>query len=41
MLFIFQMANAPSAHRGGLGESSKAAIGDEDIEAQLAKLKAT
>ena len=35
-----KMAAAPSAHRGKLGESSKAELPtDEEIEAQLAKLK--
>ena len=35
-----KMAEAPSAHRGKLGESSKAVLPtDEEIEAQLAKLK--
>ena len=34
-----QLADAPSAHRGKLGESSRAAAADEDIERQLAALK--
>ncbi|KAJ9580177.1 hypothetical protein L9F63_004160 [Diploptera punctata] len=35
-----KMATAPSAHKGKLGESSKAELPtDEEIEAQLAKLK--
>jgi charged multivesicular body protein 2B len=36
-----KMATAPAAHRGKLGESSKSQLPtDEEIEAQLAKLKA-
>lgn len=34
---MFQLADAPSAHRGKLGESSRAA--DAEIERQLAALK--
>ncbi|ESO84176.1 hypothetical protein LOTGIDRAFT_203267 [Lottia gigantea] len=35
-----KMVNAPSAHRGQLGESSKAkGVSDDDIEKQLAALK--
>ena len=34
-----QMVDAPSAHRGKLGESSKAGMSDADIERQLAALK--
>jgi hypothetical protein len=33
------MVDAPSAHRGKLGESSKSRITDDDIEKQLAALK--
>ncbi|GFS22761.1 charged multivesicular body protein 2b [Elysia marginata] len=34
-----KLADAPSAHRGKLGESSKAAAADDEIERQLAALK--
>ena len=39
---FLQMHDAPSAHRGALGETSKAGTGlsDADLEAQLAQLKA-
>lgn len=37
--FPLQMLDAPSAHTGKLGESSKAGTTDEDIERQLAALK--
>ena len=38
-LVPFQMVDAPSAHRGKLGESSKSRVTDDDIEKQLAALK--
>lgn len=34
-----KMVDAPSAHRGKLGESSKSRVTDDDIEKQLAALK--
>lgn len=34
-----KIADAPSAHRGKLGESSKSKVTDDDIERQLAALK--
>lgn len=34
-----KIADAPSAHRGALGESSKKGVTDDDIERQLAALK--
>jgi len=34
-----KMTDAPSAHRGKLGESSKAGISDDELEKQLAALK--
>jgi len=40
-MFFFQLADAPSAHRGALGTKSKTSgITDDDIERQLAELKA-
>lgn len=33
------MRDAPSAHGGRLGESSKAGVSDDEIEKQLAALK--
>ena len=40
-LFTLQMRDAPAAHKGALGESSKAAgMTDDDLERQLAQLKA-
>lgn len=40
LLFLFQMLDAPSAHKGTLGSQSKTGISDDDIEHQLAQLKA-
>ena len=34
------MRDAPSAHKGALGETSKSGMTDEDLEKQLAQLKA-
>ena len=36
---ISQLADAPSAHHGRLGESSKKSSAEDDIERQLAALK--
>ena len=38
-LVPFQLVDAPSAHHGKLGESSKNRVTDDDIEKQLAALK--
>lgn len=34
------MLDAPSAHKGALGSKSKTDVSDDDIERQLAQLKA-
>ena len=39
-LLAFQMADAPSAHRGKLGEAKGSDLSDADLEKQLAALKA-
>ena len=39
VIIFLQMVNAPAAHGGKLGESSKAGTTDDDIERQLAALK--